>query len=210
MIFTAHDYYVIPYSNEGWGDSRDQIVDFGDSVIAEYRPADTVCETYSNELDSKLIFSLAPATTNRPAVTAREWLAFPEDYTIEQCVQEMLEAGLRSAAFTLNTALLMEGKTFAEIKADATMSAAWSDLYEWWHADPNDELCLFLIEHSVPVAFSKEFSRLFLKNARPLDRAVVSYNGEIVACIEQGKNISLHTGGKVLEGDIVISFPDEL
>ena len=44
----------------------------------------------------------------------------------------------------------LEGKTFAEIKADATLKATWDALIGWWQTEPDEELHFFITNYTYP------------------------------------------------------------
>ena len=44
----------------------------------------------------------------------------------------------------------LEGKTMAQIKADATLKAAWDKLIGWWQTDPGEELDFFVTHYTYP------------------------------------------------------------
>lgn len=46
--------------------------------------------------------------------------------------------------------LSLEGKTWAEIAADATLSDIWTRALAWWQTDPNEELDFFAKEYTYP------------------------------------------------------------
>ena len=46
--------------------------------------------------------------------------------------------------------LSLEGKTWAEIAADATLSDIWTRTLAWWQTDPNEELDFFAKEYTYP------------------------------------------------------------
>lgn len=57
---------------------------------------------------------------------------------------------LAKTAFTVEVAAKMEGKTLAEIKADAEMKAAWDALIGWWQTEPDEELDFFVADYTFP------------------------------------------------------------
>lgn len=109
-------------------------------------PSKDVFKTYSEDIDSKLVFTLAPpsADTNNSEVYLRTKMGFPASFDAKACANYLIGNYLSGSNFTLETAAAMEGKTFAEIKADPTLAAAWADLIGWWQTEPNEELHFFL------------------------------------------------------------------
>ena len=115
------------------------------------QPASTIYTTYSADLDSKLVFSLAAPSDERPTeVYMRTAMEFPESYDAKAAADYLVANYLGGTAFTADVAATMEGKTFAEIKADATMKAAWDALIGWWQTEPNEELHFFLTDYTYP------------------------------------------------------------
>lgn len=115
--------------------------------------ATSMFDTYSEDLDSKLVFSLAPPSeaTNNAECEMRTLMGFPASYDAAKCASYLINNYLKDSAFTAEAAAAMEGKTFAEIKADATMKAAWDALIGWWQTEPNEELHFFLTSDTYPV-----------------------------------------------------------
>lgn len=108
--------------------------------------ATSVYTEYSTDLDAKLVFTLAaPSDANDGAeVFMRPTMGFPASYDAVKCAAYLIANYLTGTAFTAEAAAAMEGKTLAEIKADATLSAAWDALIGWWQTEPNEELHFFL------------------------------------------------------------------
>lgn len=117
-------------------------------------PADTPYEVYplDGSMDDKLIFTLSQPTEehNNAEVSFRTSFGFPASYDAAACAAYVANGYLKGTAFTVEVAAQMEGKTLAEIKADATMKAAWEALIGWWQTDPNEELDFFLVNYTWP------------------------------------------------------------
>lgn len=110
-------------------------------------------DTYSEDLDSKLIFSLAPPSEDIPVEAyVRTSMGFPSSYSAANCAAYLATYYLGGTAFTTDVAAKMEGKTFAEIKADPEMKAAWDALIGWWQTEPNEELHFFITNYTFPEA----------------------------------------------------------
>lgn len=110
-------------------------------------------DAYSTDIDDKLIFTLGPATDDRDAecYIRKDWVGFPESYDAAAAAAWLIaNYGAKFPAFTAEAAAMMEGKTLAEIKADATMKAAWESLIGWWQTEPNEELHFFVAEKTYP------------------------------------------------------------
>ena len=142
------------------------------------QPASTIYVAYSEDLDSKLVFSLAAPSEDRPTeVYMRTNLGFPASYDAAACANYLITNYLGECAFNADTAAAMEGKTFAEIKADATLKAAWDALIGWWQTEPNEELHFFLTDYTYPALDFSEVGlfvgdteyELVLVLAKPLD-----------------------------------------
>ncbi len=112
-------------------------------------PANNIYATYSEDLDSKLLFTLSPDAFGNQ-VYMRTAMEFPASYDAAKCAAYLIANYLGECAFTAETAAAMEGKTMAEIKADATLKAAWDALIGWWQTEPNEELHFFLTEATFP------------------------------------------------------------
>ena len=115
------------------------------------QPASTIYTTYSADLDAQLVFSLAAPSDDRPTeIYMRTSFGFPASYDAKACADYLVANYLTGTAFTSDVAATMEGKTLAEIKADATMKAAWDALIGWWQTEPNEELHFFLTDYTYP------------------------------------------------------------
>ncbi len=120
-------------------------------------PADGPYATYTEDLDASIIFSLAPAAEEGAAEASfRGSMGFPASYDAATTAAYVIQNYLPDAAFTAETAAAMEGKTMAEIKADATLKAAWDALIGWWQTEPDEELDFFITNYTYPeVTFDK-------------------------------------------------------
>lgn len=112
--------------------------------------ASVIYATYSEDLDSKLVFSLAAPVEGGSEAYVRTSMGFPASYDAAACANYLITNYLANSAFTAEAAAAMEGKTLAEIKADATMKAAWDALIGWWQTEPNEELHFFLTDFAYP------------------------------------------------------------
>ena len=118
---------------------------------AGWNPADGPYSTYSEALDSLIVFSMAPSSEEVPAQASfRDAFGFPASYTAEMTAAYLIGNYLGECAFNAETAAAMEGKTMAEIKADATLKAAWDALIGWWQTEPDEELDFFITEYTFP------------------------------------------------------------
>ena len=112
--------------------------------------AHTEYDTYSADIDSNLIFTMAgpsEATSNNSTYIV-SWLisqGIPASYTADQFTQILiLNFGADMPKFTREASAAMEGKTLAEIKADPALNEAWESLLGWWQTEPNEELHFFM------------------------------------------------------------------
>lgn len=113
--------------------------------------ADSVNKEYSTDLDASLIFSLAPPADGNGQCSMRVSMGFPASYDAAACANYLIgNYGADMPAFTAEAAAAMEGKTLADIKADATLKAAWEALIGWWQTEPNEELDFFLTGKTYP------------------------------------------------------------
>ena len=110
--------------------------------------SDSIYTVYSEDLDAELVFSLAaPSDARNCEVSMRTSMGFPASYDAAACANYLISNyGADMPAFTADAAAAMEGKTLAEIKADATLKAAWEALIGWWQTEPNEELDFFVAE----------------------------------------------------------------
>ena len=90
--------------------------------------------SYSESLDTELVFTLAApsADTNNQEIYFRSWYGFPASYDAAKTAAYLEANEFPGTAFTAAVAAKMEGKTLAEIKADAEMKAAWDVISGWF------------------------------------------------------------------------------
>ncbi len=114
--------------------------------------AKDVYSVYTEDLDAELVFSLAPPSEEISAECYfRSVMGFPASYDAAACADYVIANYLGECDFTLEIAAEMEGKTFAQIKADPEMKAAWDALIGWWQTEPDEELDFFVAQYSYPV-----------------------------------------------------------
>ncbi len=116
-------------------------------------PAQEPYAEYSEELDSVLIWKMGPKTEENPVISRiRSYFessaGMPADYPLDK-VATFLNGNF---GVDVDTVIAMEGKTFAEIKADAAMKAVWDTMIGWWQTDPNEELHFFVTNYTFPEA----------------------------------------------------------
>ena len=142
----------------------------------------TILGTYSEDIDGKLVFNIGSGAGGSSYFYS--WLSGQVGAcTAEEAAEILLANFAIDAAFTPEAAAAMEGKTLAEIKADATLKAAWEALIGWWQTDPNEELHFFLTESAYPeyswdnvgwVALD-DYTLLFVMN-EPMSGFYLKYN----------------------------------
>lgn len=102
--------------------------------------------TFEGADDSKLVFSLGNAEENKndrggAVCNMRSKLGAPAGWTAANVAAYMVS---QNAETTTEALAAIEGKTYAEIKADADMKATFDACIEWWKTDPNEELDFFV------------------------------------------------------------------
>jgi len=116
-----------------------------------YGAAD-VYSVYSEDLDSSLVFTLGPDSEANSYI--RDWVGFPDSYDLAATVGYL--AANYGFPVSAEDIALIEGKTLAEIKADASLKAIWENALGWWQTEPNEELHFFATEYAFPaVDFSE-------------------------------------------------------
>ncbi len=114
--------------------------------------ADAPYTHYTEDLDDKIIFSLGSPDENAEnyggaTSSVRDSIGFPDSYTAER-VADYLATNYGVA--TKDTILALEGKTFAEIKADSSLLDTWNAVIGWWQTDPDEELDFFVTNYTYP------------------------------------------------------------
>ena len=111
--------------------------------------------TYTEDLDSKIFFKIGGATEESPAISyIRSWIendcGAPADYPVDKTAAFLKNNFLADSEVTAENIAALEGKTFAEIKADPVMKAAWDALIGFWQTEPNEELHFFVCDYTYP------------------------------------------------------------
>ena len=131
--------------------------------------ASTAYSTYSEDLDSKLYFSIGSLVAKDEEIYTKEdgTVIYGDGAKAKSYIRSWLESQLGTDEFNaaqaasiltsnflkdLDPAKLaaLEGKTLAEIKADAEMKAVWDAVIGWWQTEPNEELHFFAAEYTFP------------------------------------------------------------
>ena len=102
--------------------------------------ASTLHEVYTTELDADLVFTMGPDLEANCYI--RDWVGFPDSYDLAKTIA-YLTANYEFPCTTDEIAQI-EGKTLAEIKADAALNAIWEKALGWWQTEPNEELHFFI------------------------------------------------------------------
>lgn len=115
-------------------------------------PADGPYTDYTDELDGKIIFTLGNAQENAEkyggsTASLRDAWGIPDSFTAAQVAGAIVSAGAETTAEAI---ALLEGKSFAEIKGNADLNAAWTAVIGWWQSEPNEELDFFVTEFTYP------------------------------------------------------------
>ncbi len=148
--------------------------------------ASTPYKTYTESLDDKLYFYLGQKVIgegdDKTVVDSylRTSMGFPATYTADR-VASYLKANYVEDLAT-DVVAQMEGKTFAEIKADAAMKTEWDKLIDWWQTEPNEELHFFVTEATLP---ELDFSEVGIKAVS--DYEIVVAMTDPIVFIEDGK-----------------------
>lgn len=113
---------------------------------------DTAYKTYSTDLDDKLVFTLGNPTENEEwdgaEASVRGSIGFPASYTAADVAAYLSQTyGMPGTA---EEVAALQGKTLAEIKADAALKATWDGIIGWWQTEPNEELDFFVAEYTYP------------------------------------------------------------
>ena len=133
--------------------------------------ADIANDPYDSAKDGDYIFKLGPASEDdsNAVSSIRGSLGLPNSYdlatTIDYLVSNYLKGDITArysgnkdyaalddegASALVATITSMEGKTFADIKADPAMSEAWGRIISWWQSEPNEELDFFVADYVWP------------------------------------------------------------
>ena len=118
----------------------------------------TVFGSYSADIDDQLIFDsyYADGASDDESSYILNWFAgdYPSyvNYIKNYGVFILLylfEDGYAPADMIAASAA-MDGKTLAEIKADADLKALWDTIIGWWQTEPDEELDFFITDYEFP------------------------------------------------------------
>lgn len=118
--------------------------------------ADSPYTNYTEDLDDKIVFTLGNADENAEKYggainSMRSSMGFPASYTAAQVAAYIAKNGFnKPVTASAEDILALEGKTFAEIKADSALLATWQKVIASWQTDPNEELDFFVTNYTYP------------------------------------------------------------
>lgn len=111
-----------------------------------------IFDKYDSANDSDLIFTLGSGKENADYGEAvcyvRTSMGFSDAATAQDVASYLVSNYVNTV--TVDQIAALEGKTFAEIKANASLKATWDALIAWWQTDPNEELHFFVSSKSYP------------------------------------------------------------
>lgn len=137
---------------------------------------------YSESLDSQLIFCLGQyeGVDNY----FRTSMGLPKTYTAANAAALLNAYG---AGVDTTVVATMEGKTLAEIKADAAMKEQWNKIIGWWQTEPNEELHFFVMNASLPAV---DFDEVGIKATGDYKIVVAMTSG--IEFVDEDGNLTYH------------------
>lgn len=167
--------------------------------------ADTAYSTYSDSLDSNLVFALGSTVAKDKVLYVKDdgTEVMGDGAKAKSYIRSWLESQLGTSEFTAAQAasvlvgnfmpdvdpakiVALEGKTFTQIKADAELKATWDRLIGWWQTEPNEELHFFTAEYTFPAV---DFNNVGIFATSDTDLVVVLDN-PLYLFEEDGKTLS--------------------
>lgn len=117
--------------------------------VEGYYAVTDVYPTFDEKIFDKIYFSLGNAAENEgydgTICYMRDAMGFPAAWTAKQVASYLVNYGInKKAECTVDEILALEGKTYAEIKADAALSATWTQVVGTWQTDPGEERDFFV------------------------------------------------------------------
>ena len=133
--------------------------------------ADTPYSTYdAAALDSQIIFHIGNTAESEAyggaLASFRGSMGFPESYGVEKVAAYLVANYIKSVSAAEIVAL--EGKTMAQIKADANLKKAWDAVIGWWQTEPDEELDFFVTNYTWPEVSFDEVGIFVGDNAQEL------------------------------------------
>lgn len=134
-------------------------------------PAHDAFDIFTEDLADRLVFTLGNTEENKKdfgfsgVINMRSGMKFPESYTAELCAKYLTTYGINNVVdATVEEVLALQGKTYKQIKDDATLNATWEKVLGSWKTVDNEELDFFFIEHTFP---EKDFNSVgYFQNSK--------------------------------------------
>ena len=122
---------------------------YHDSGTTAILPANEIYDSYSSELDDKLIFSIGHGEAES---YIRALAGFPESYDVKKTADYLISYyGNYMPDFTSEAAVAMEGKTLREINADPNLAKAWNSALKFAYKFNLNELSFCVSRKDYPV-----------------------------------------------------------
>jgi oligopeptide transport system substrate-binding protein len=138
---------------------------------------------YSEAIDADLIFTLGPASEVNSYI--RDWVGFPDSWDLAATVAYLQQNyGFPCSAEEIAQ---IEGKSLAEIKADESLNAIWTNALGWWKTEPNEELHFFATHYTFPETAWEKVGLL-----APDDHTLVVIMTNPIELIDEEGNMTYH------------------
>lgn len=138
---------------------------------------------YDAASDAKMIFCLG--TYEGVDNYFRQNMGFPASYDAAKTAQYLKNNYI--ADLDLEVVASMEGKSLADIKADAAMKAEWDKIIGWWQTEPNEELHFFAVKAKLPAV---DFSEVGI--FAPDDTTIVIAMKNAIEFVDAEGNLTYH------------------
>lgn len=127
---------------------------YHDSGTTAMLPANKAYDSYSDDLDDKLIFSIGAGEAESYIRTA---VGFPSSYDVKKTADYLIQSyGRYMPEFTTEAAIAMEGKTLKEIKSDPNLEKAWNSALKFAYKFNLNELSFCItLKHYPTVTFDQ-------------------------------------------------------
>lgn len=139
-----------------------------------YYMASSTFEEYTNELDSRLIFTLASSAENNnyggAVAKTRDNLGITSKLNLSETAAHIAQ---QTQNLTANELVALEKKSLAEIRANTALSATFKKLETAFSKDKNDTLNYFIVNYTYP---ELDFSKVGIFKGES--------DSEIVICLE--------------------------
>lgn len=152
---------------------------------SSYFDARSIIGTYTADVDSEIIFTLASASENEEKLDGGTCYIRAALGAGTASLEQFVDALQENYEFpsTLDEVKMLEGKTLAEIKADATLNAIWETMLGWWQTEPNEELDFFVTYYTYPQMDFSEVGYFVGENENEL---VIALDGPLYPLDENG------------------------